>query len=90
MAAQRLGAPGEDDAGLAAIGDRDEHRGGMRDRLGIEIVMVAGEQDRLVRGRQRGAKAIGERHRGSSAKQAPLLHTPGGLLPLASAIWASS
>lgn len=91
MAAQRLGALGEDHSGLGAIGDRHEHCCGGAGDFGIEFEMISGKQNRLVRAVERGAQPFGQRHAcGSSAKKAWLLQMPGGLLPLASAISASS
>ena len=86
---QVLTPDSEDQSGLGAIGDRYEHRS-LDFRAGAELGQVALEW-RLDRRRlQRGPKLFGKGHDDSSGKKTPLLHTPWGVSPPASASSASS
>ena len=89
MGAQMLAPHGENQARLGAIGDGDQHcRLDLRSRA--EFGEIAFEWRLKRRGRQCCAQTFGEGHTLSNGKKAPLLHTPGGLQPAASASSASS
>ncbi len=82
MGAQMLAADGQDHAGLGAVGDRDQHRGGTSARA-LEFGQVAGEQAARAAAfasafRSRSAR----RHSAvSSGKKVPSLQMPGGSPP---------
>ena len=81
--------------GSGPIGDRDQHGGGRSGRRILQLQRGQIAQQRLGRAGharvQRGTQPFGQRHGVSSAKNAPLLQTPGVAASVsASAICASS
>ena len=94
VAAQRVGALGEDDAGARPVGDRDQYRGGGERILRplIQPDLVAGQQvgRGVLPARERGGEPLGQGHAGWIGKNAPALHTPGGCSSPASARSARS